>query len=75
MKAYRTSVYAERGHFDTYRSIGTELALFAARRRMRVEQVPFQVRERSDAPRFGSVWLANWRILRSLGLFIARRFG
>ena len=75
MKAYRASVYAERGHFDTYGSIGTELALFAARRRMRVDQVSFQVQKRADAPRFGRVWAGNWRILRSLVLFIARRNG
>lgn len=73
MKAYRASVYEERGHFDSYRSIGTELALFAVRRRMRVEQVKFKVRERADAARFGRFWLSNWRILRALVLFIVRR--
>ena len=70
MKAYRSSVYEQLGHFDANRSIGTELALFAARRRMRVVQVPFQVRERADAPRFGRVWLGNLRILRALWLFV-----
>lgn len=73
MKAYRASVYEERGHFDSYRSIGTELALFAVRRRMRVEQVQFKVRERADEARIGNFWLSNWRILRALVLFLVRR--
>jgi glycosyltransferase involved in cell wall biosynthesis len=68
MKAYRASVYAARGYFDGYRSIGTELALFAAARGLRVEQVPFEVRDRADAPRFARVWRANWRIFRALML-------
>lgn len=73
MKAYRVSVYSQRGYFDAYGSIGTELALFAARRRMRVEQVPFQVRQRCDTPRFGHWWRGNWLILRAMVLFVVRR--
>ncbi|MCP9904870.1 glycosyltransferase family 2 protein [Cyanobium sp. BA5m-10] len=72
MKAYRASVYAARGHFDGYGSIGTELTLFAAARGFRLEQVPFEVRNRADNPRFGRVWRANLRILRALALSIIR---
>ena len=72
LKAYRVSVYVARGHFDHYGSIGTELALFAAARGMKVEQVKFEVKERADTPRFGRIWSANLRILRALALSIVR---
>jgi glycosyltransferase involved in cell wall biosynthesis len=65
MKGYRVEVYRELGHFDSYGSIGTELALFAARNGRRVAQVPVKTRPRADAPRFGSTLRANLRILRA----------
>jgi len=68
LKAYRASVYEAHGHFDSYGSIGTELALSAASSRLRLEQVPFEVRNRADTPRFGLAFRANLRILRSLVL-------
>ena len=73
IKAYRMSLYKELGHFDSYKSIGTELALFAANRGKRVRQLPVKTRSRDGRPRFGGGMIANGRILRSL--FIAlRRF-
>jgi glycosyltransferase involved in cell wall biosynthesis len=72
MKAYRTAVYRRLGHFDSYRSIGTELILFAARNGFRISQIPFVVRERLDHPRFGRIALGNYRILRALMLSIWR---
>ncbi len=66
MKAYRVGVYRSLGHFDSYGSIGTELALFAARQRLKVRQTAVKTRDRVDAPRFGRAMLANWRILRAL---------
>jgi glycosyltransferase involved in cell wall biosynthesis len=68
LKAYRASVYAARGHFDSYGSVGTELTLFAAACGLRLEQVPFEVKNRADISRFGRVWRANLRILRALAL-------
>jgi glycosyltransferase involved in cell wall biosynthesis len=68
LKGYRTSVYRALGHFDSYGSVGTELMLFAARRGLRIEQVPFRVGRRVDAPRFGRLLSANRRILRALFL-------
>lgn len=70
LKGYRASVYAECGHFDSYGSIGTELALFAASRGLRLEQVPFKVKKRVDKPRFGRAWRTNLRILRALALSV-----
>ena len=73
MKAYRTAVYRALGHFDAYRSIGTELALYAVRRGLKVAQVPIATRDRSGQPRFGRRWSANARILRALMLGLVRR--
>lgn len=68
LKGYRIAVYRRLGHFDSYGSVGTELMLFAARRRLRIEQIPFRVGQRADAPRFGQLISANRRILRALVL-------
>jgi glycosyltransferase involved in cell wall biosynthesis len=70
MKAYRMPVYRALGHFDSYGSIGTELALFAARKGYRLAQVPFVVGERADAPRFGRTLQANVKIFRAMGYFL-----
>lgn len=72
MKAYRTALFTALGHFDSYQSIGTELALFAARRGYRVTQVPFEVRERKGSPRFGRALSGNLKILRAM--ILAHRY-
>jgi glycosyltransferase involved in cell wall biosynthesis len=66
MKGYRMEVYRELGHFDSYRSIGTELAIFAASRGLKIIEIPVQTRPRVGVPRFGRRLLGNWRILRAL---------
>lgn len=66
MKAYRTSTYLALGHFDSYGSVGTELALFAAKNGRRIGQVPFQVREREGRSRFGSIVAGNAKIMRAM---------
>lgn len=72
MKGYRVKVYRARGHFDAYGSIGTELAIYAARSGYRVSHIPVMTRDRGDAPRFGRALRANWRILRALLLAFGR---
>jgi len=72
MKCYRMSVYEDLGHFDSYESIGTELALHAARRRRVVVNLPIRTRSRRGVSRFGNGWRANRRILRALVLGIVR---
>jgi glycosyltransferase involved in cell wall biosynthesis len=73
-KAYRICVYRRRGHFDSYGSIGTELAIYAARSGLRVTQIPVSTRPRLDAPRFGSSLRANGRIFNAMwrGILYAR---
>ena len=70
MKGYNIQAYNKLGHFDSYRSIGTELMLFAARNKLSMVQIPFKVGERQDAPRFGSSLKANIKILRAMSLSI-----
>lgn len=68
MKAYRTHVYLALGHFDSYRSIGTELTIFGARNGYRVAQIEFEVRERSGKSRFGQMLAGNYKIVRAMVL-------
>jgi glycosyltransferase involved in cell wall biosynthesis len=65
-KAYRMDTYQELGHFDSYNSIGTELAIYSAKRGKRIQQMYVQTRERNDASRFGWSISANQKILRAL---------
>ncbi|HTN31739.1 MAG TPA: glycosyltransferase family 2 protein [Pseudomonas sp.] len=66
MKAYRRSVYQRLGHFDSYKSIGTELALFGVKNNFSFCEIAFVVRDRQDSPRFGRLLSANLRILRAM---------
>lgn len=72
LKAYRISVYRALGYFDSFDSIGTELALFAARSGYRIAQIPIDVRERDGTPRFGRRLYANYKIFRALLLSLLR---
>jgi glycosyltransferase involved in cell wall biosynthesis len=66
MKAYRMSHYCDLGHFDSYRSIGTELMLFIIRRRGRWVEIPVAVAPRSVGnARIGGIVRANWVIGRA----------
>lgn len=72
VKGYRMSVYRSRGWFDSYQSIGTELALYAVRNGVRWVQIPIDIRERQGSPRFAQRWRANWRIFRAMLLSFTR---
>jgi glycosyltransferase involved in cell wall biosynthesis len=66
LKVYRTSLYQDCGTFETYDSIGTELLTWALLKKHSILQLPVNIRQRQDEPRFGSTWLANKRIFLSL---------
>jgi glycosyltransferase involved in cell wall biosynthesis len=74
MKGYRMSVYRQRGHFDSFGSIGTELVLYAVRNHYSLSQLAATTRMRMDTPRFGRAFAANWKIIRAmiLALWITR---
>jgi len=74
MKAYAMSAYAELGHFDSYGSMGTELALHTARVGHPVVEVNIPISLRLGAPRLGGRLRGNARIFRALALAILRGF-
>jgi len=66
MKAYHIDIFNQLGAFDSYRSIGTELAIFAANQNIKIAQQHIKTSDRKDNPRFGSRIFVNMIILRSL---------
>ena len=66
MKGYRLELYRENGGFDHCGSIGTELAIASIRRGHAFAEVTVTGRPRADAPRFGRLIRANFKILRAL---------
>ena len=71
MKAYRTSVYKSQGHFDSFGSVGTELAIYAARKGYKITQIEFEVKDRNGKSRFGQVLSGNYKIIRAMMYFIS----
>lgn len=70
MKGYRLTLYRERQRFDSFGSIGTELAIRSAVRGLRWVERPTAIRDRADRPRFARTWLANFKILRALAILL-----
>lgn len=73
MKGYSMSAYRELGHFDSYRSLGTELMLYLVSTRHRVAEVNVPIEPRRGAPRLGGAVRANARIFRALALALFPR--
>lgn len=65
LKAYSIDLFHLHGRFDGTHSVGTELALFGLRRRVRTVMIQVPVRPRRDRPRFDSSFRANRRIARA----------
>lgn len=72
MKGYRCEVYKELGYFDSYRSIGTELALYGVKKGFTFDQVSIEIKERLDEPRFGRLARANFLIFRAMMIDLFR---
>ncbi len=66
MKGYATSLYIRAGRFDRYKLIGSELAVRSIVAGCRTAKMDLIVRDRLDAPRFGRLLSANYRILRAM---------
>src|SRR5690606_4666792 len=66
MKAYRMRLYRERGFFDSYRSFGTDLLIYAMRQRAPSACLPITVRDRADQSRVGGRLRAEWKILKAV---------
>jgi glycosyltransferase involved in cell wall biosynthesis len=66
MKGYSAALYTRAGRFDRYKLIGSELAVRSIVGGCRTARMPIIVRDRLDAPRFGRLLSANYRILRAM---------
>ncbi len=66
MKGYAASLYTRAGRFDRYQLIGSELAVRSIVAGCRTARMSIVVGERHGTPRFGSLFSANYRILRAM---------
>ncbi len=73
MKGYHMKIYSDLGHFDSYQSIGTELAIYGARKGYSFSQVPITISGRVGKSKFGGFWRGNGKILRSIYHAIRQR--
>lgn len=74
MKGYSMSLYADRGYFDSIKSIGTELAFFGIQNKLKFSEVKIPKIKRQDSPRFHSIYIANLKIIKSL-IKLRRKYG
>jgi len=72
MKGYSADLLREKGSFDTYGSVGTELMFYALAAKVKVANVCIPVADRIDAPRFSTLFRANIRIFRALILGVTK---
>jgi glycosyltransferase involved in cell wall biosynthesis len=72
MKGYELGLYRQAGHFDSFQSIGSELALRSVAAGCRFIEMPVVTRDRLDAPRFGRRFAANYKILRAMAIVVWR---
>lgn len=66
MKAYRYEIFKDRGCFDSYGSIGTELTIYAAKSGKNIKNILVNIKPRVDDSRFGRSLLGNLKIFRAL---------
>ena len=66
LKAYRIDIYNKLGHFDSYESIGTELAIYAINNSYKFSQIKISTKKRKNQSRFGGAIMANYKILRAM---------
>ncbi|NLD95016.1 MAG: glycosyltransferase family 2 protein [Fibrobacter sp.] len=66
MKGYRIEVYNKRGFFDSCKSIGTELTIWALRNKYKLAQLPIPIHDREGQSRFGKIIRANYMIITGM---------
>ena len=67
-KGYRISLYHSLGHFDSYKSIGTELLFYALKNNYKVAEIEAEIKPRIGNSRFGDSLKTNFKILRAIFL-------
>lgn len=70
MKGYRLSQLSKIQNFNTYFSIGTEIAIRLIKGGMQVSQLKIKTRQRNGKSRFGGGFKANLRICKALWIGI-----
>ena len=65
-KGYSISLYNSLGHFDSYKSIGTELLFYALKNEFKVVEIEAKIKPRIGNSRFGNSLKTNLRILRAI---------
>lgn len=73
LKAYNYKSLKQTGGFNSYESIGTEPMLKIVSSGKAFEQIYFKVRKRNGKTRFGSSIMTNFRILRSLFIWMFKK--
>jgi glycosyltransferase involved in cell wall biosynthesis len=66
MKGYSMKLYKNKGCFDSYNSIGTELAAYGIYNGYKYVEINIPIKVRKDSPRFGSKIRSNIMILKAL---------
>jgi glycosyltransferase involved in cell wall biosynthesis len=66
MKGYSIGLYKSLGFIDSYKSIGTQLAFYAAKNHFCIKQISIETKTRKDNSRFGRSIRGNLIILNSL---------
>ena len=70
LKGYSITIYNELGYFDSYNSIGTELLLYAARKQKQIYQIQLVHNKTRKDSRFGNLINGNFKIIRSLIIYL-----
>ena len=66
MKGCSIALYRSQGYFDSYQSVGTELAIFGLKNNYPYVQLPVPINNRHDNSRFYSLVRSNIFILKSM---------
>ena len=66
MKGYSMRLYKNQGYFDSFNSVGTELAFFALLHKYKYIQLSIPIMKRHSKSRFSPSFLANMQILMAL---------
>jgi len=75
LKAIRSVVYVDIGYFDSIKGITAQILFQAHKRGYQLAQIPIEVRQRADIPRFGGAVRANGKMLLGLMRIILNDIG
>ena len=65
-KGYSMQIYRDRGWFDSFDSIGTELAMYGVINKYKYIEIDVNIFPRIDRPRLSSIVVSNFLIVKSM---------